>query len=75
MVGDGGFGGQEVAEGCEVGEFEDLGEGVVEAAAGGAVVHGGEALELCVDDLIEEAEEVLTLGRREATGIEDRELL
>ena len=47
----------------------------VEGAAGGAVVHGGKVLELGFSDLIEEAGEVLTLGRREATDIEDRELL
>ena len=38
------------------------------------MVHGGKVLELGFSDLIEEAGEVLTLGRREATDIEDREL-
>lgn len=62
MVGDGGFGGQEVAEGGEVGEIEDLGDGFVEGAAGGAVVHGREALEIGIGELIEEAGEVSTVG-------------
>ena len=42
-----------MAEGGEVGEVEDLGEGVVEGAAHGALVHGGEVLELGFSDLIE----------------------
>lgn len=66
-VGDDGFGGEEVAEGAEVGEVEDLGEAVVEGLAGGAVGHGGETLEFGG----EEVGECLKLGCGEAGRVED----
>ena len=54
-VGDDGFGGEEVAEGAEVGEVEDFGDAVVEGAAGGAVYHARETLELGCCQAIEQA--------------------
>lgn len=66
LVGDDGFGGEEVAEGAEVGKVEDVGEAVVEGLASGAVCHGGETLEFGCGEFVEEAGEGLKLGGREA---------
>ena len=75
MVADGGFGGQEVAESCEVGEVEDFGKGFVEMVAGGAVVHGREALELGIGHLVEEVGETLKLGWGECADVKEGQFL
>ena len=54
-VGDDGFGGEEVAEGAEVGEVQDFGNAVVEGAAGGAVGQAGEAFEFGCGEAVEQA--------------------
>ena len=61
-VGDDRLGGEEVAEGCEIGEAEYLGDSVVEALSRGAVGHAGQTLELLLRQRVEEVGESLKLG-------------